>query len=54
MIIQLLADHEMVTSEIRKDIGKSEENKDAGTTDFITGILQQHEHISWTLRRYRP
>ena len=39
MIIQLLADHEMVTSEIRKDIGKSEENKDAETTDFITGIL---------------
>jgi DNA-binding ferritin-like protein len=39
MILKLLADHEMVTSEIRKDIGKSEENKDAETTDFITGIL---------------
>ena len=54
MILQLLADHETIASEIRKDISKSEENKDAGTTDFITGILQQHEHISWTLRRYRP
>jgi starvation-inducible DNA-binding protein len=54
MILQLLADHETIASEIRKYISKSEENKDAGTTDFITGILQQHEHISWTLRRYRP
>ena len=29
-----------------------ENNKDAGTTDFLTGILTQHETNAWVLRRY--
>ena len=30
----------------------SEKFKDAGTADFLTGLMQQHETIAWTLRRY--
>jgi len=53
MLTELLADHETVIKELRKDIDKSaDENHDAGTADLLTGILQQHETISWVLRRY--
>jgi starvation-inducible DNA-binding protein len=53
MLSELLADHEILISELRKDIDKSaDENHDAGTADLLTGILQQHETIAWILRRY--
>lgn len=53
MLSELLADHETLISELRKDIDKSaDENHDAGTADLLTGILQQHETIAWILRRY--
>jgi starvation-inducible DNA-binding protein len=53
MLSELLADHELLISEIRKDIDTSdEENHDVGTADLLTGILQQHETIAWILRRY--
>lgn len=53
MISELLSDHELLIEEIRKDIDLcSQENHDAGTADLLTGILQQHESISWILRRY--
>lgn len=52
MIEELLEDHETVIKELRKDIDKCDENGDAGTTDFLTGVMQEHETIAWTLRRY--
>lgn len=53
MITLLLNDHEQVIKEIRKHIDNEEkEGLDAGTTDFITGLMQQHETIAWKLRRY--
>ena len=53
MMKELLDDHEMVIVELRKDIDISnDKNKDAGTTDFLTGILQQHETTACILRRY--
>ncbi len=53
MMKELLSDHESVIVELRKDIETcTEQNKDAGTTDFLTGILQQHETTAWKLRRY--
>ena len=53
MLKELLNDHEAIVLMLRKDINDlSEKNKDAGTTDFITGLLQEHESISWILRRY--
>lgn len=53
MIKELLGDHEMIIVQLRKDIEAcAEENKDAGTADFLTSLMEQHETIAWTLRRY--
>lgn len=52
MMKELLKDYDTLISEIRKDIDESSKNKDAGTTDFLTGILQDHETTAWILRRY--
>ena len=52
MLLDLLNDHQTLAVELRKDIETSDKNNDAGTTDFLTGILEQHETISWVLRRY--
>jgi starvation-inducible DNA-binding protein len=53
MLNELLHDHESVIVELRKDIEIcSEKNKDAGTTDFLTGLLEHHETTAWILRRY--
>lgn len=53
MMKELLGDHEKVIVALRKDIETcSDENKDAGTTDFLTGILEEHETTAWVLRRY--
>jgi starvation-inducible DNA-binding protein len=39
--------------QLRKDIDLcAEENKDAGTADFMTGLMEQHETMAWVLRRY--
>jgi starvation-inducible DNA-binding protein len=52
MMQELLADHETVIVEVRKVLKECEKNKDAGTLDFLTGIIQKHETIAWVLRRY--
>lgn len=52
LMSDLLSDHELVIVALRKDIEISEKNDDAGTTDFLTGILEQHETTAWILRRY--
>lgn len=53
MLSELLSDHEILITELRKDIDIfNNENHDAGTADLLTGILQQHETIAWSLRRY--
>ena len=53
MLTELLANHESLIAELRKDIDLStEEHHDAGTADMLAGIMQQHETIAWILRRY--
>ena len=53
MITELLNDHETIIVLLRKDIEAcAEKFKDAGTADFLTGLIEMHETISWTLRRY--
>ena len=50
---ELLKDHETVIIALRKGIEDcSEKYKDAGTADFLTGLMEGHETIAWTLRRY--
>jgi len=53
MMKELLGDYETLIVEIRKDIDTcNEKNKDAGTVDFLTAIMEQHESTAWILRRY--
>ena len=53
MIKELLGDHETVIIQLRKDIEAcNEKDKDAGTADFLTGLMEQHETTAWKLRRY--
>jgi len=53
MIKELLTDHETVTVELRKAVEQcQDEYKDAGTADFLTGLMEDHETNAWKLRRY--
>lgn len=53
MIKELLADHETVIIQLRKNVDEcADKLEDAGTADFLTGLMEQHETIAWTLRRY--
>ena len=53
MIKELLKDHEIIICELRKDVKEcSDKLNDIGTADFLTGLMEQHETISWILRRY--
>ena len=53
MLQELLVDHEAVIIQLRKDIEEcADKNKDAGTADFLTGLMEAHETMAWILRRY--
>jgi starvation-inducible DNA-binding protein len=54
MIEHLLADHESITRRLRVDLETcTEKHRDAGTTDFLTGLLGKHEKMAWMLRASR-
>lgn len=53
MIAGLLADHEMVIQSLRKGIEDcTDKYQDAGTADFLTGLMEKHEKMAWMLRAY--
>jgi len=53
MLKELLKDHEMIIVQLRKNVDEcAERNKDAGTADFLTGLMELHETMAWVLRRY--
>ncbi len=53
MLKELLSDHETLIKALRKDIEEIADTlKDAGTADFLTGVMEQHETTAWVLRRY--
>ncbi len=53
MVKELLKDHESVIIALRKAVDEcADKFKDAGTADFLTGLMETHETIAWTLRRY--
>jgi len=53
MIMELLMDHETIIIMLRKAVAEcAEKHNDAGSSDFLTGLMKEHETISWTLRRY--
>lgn len=52
-LLELLSDHETIIVDLRKSINIcAEKNKDVGTADFLTGLMEQHETIAWIIRRY--
>jgi starvation-inducible DNA-binding protein len=49
----LLQDHESIIIHLRENIERCQEEwKDAGTADFITGLLETHEKMAWMLRAH--
>lgn len=53
MLQELLLDHESVIRSLRQDLdAAANEYKDAGTSDFLTGVMEQHEKMAWMLRAY--
>lgn len=52
-IDELLADHESIIEFIRGNIDPfADKYGDAGTSDFITGLMEQHEKMAWMLRAH--
>jgi len=53
MLRNLLADHEAMAQQLRKDVDRcDEELNDQGTADFLTGLMEMHEKQSWMLRAH--
>ncbi len=46
----LLEDHEQVIRELRTMVDTLDEWGDAGTQDFVTGVMETHEKMAWMLR----
>jgi len=52
-IKELLTDHENIIIFLRENINKfASEYGDAGTSDFITGLMEGHEKLAWMLRSH--
>ena len=55
MLAELVSDHDAIIRKTRKLIDEFEEKyDDAGSSDFITGIMKQHEKMAWMLRASVP
>ena len=53
MIAALLADHEALIRQLRIDLEAcAEKYHDAGTNDFLTGLMEKHEKMAWMLRAF--
>ena len=52
-ITNLSSDHEILINKLRKLVKDFDEKyKDIGSSDFVTGLLKQHEKMAWMLRSY--
>jgi starvation-inducible DNA-binding protein len=53
MVADLLADHEAVVRQLRVDLETTlDKYRDAGTSDFLTGLMEKHEKMAWMLRAF--
>ncbi len=50
MLAELLADHETMARQLRKDVESCEKQDDVATADFLTGLVEAHEKTAWMLR----
>jgi starvation-inducible DNA-binding protein len=52
-IKELLADHESIITHMRESINVlANDLGDAGTSDFVTGLMETHEKMAWMLRAH--
>jgi len=51
-IKELLNDFESLIISIRGDIDVVDEHGDTGTSDFLSGVVEQHEKTAWMLRAH--
>jgi starvation-inducible DNA-binding protein len=52
-IKELLVDHENIIIFLRENINRfANDYGDAGTSDFITGLMEKHEATAWMLREH--
>jgi starvation-inducible DNA-binding protein len=52
-IKELLTDHENIIIFLREKIGPfANEYGDAGTSDYVTGLMEDHEKMAWMLRAH--
>ncbi len=55
MFSNLVSDHESIIRNLRTDLAKSDESfHDMGTSDFLTGLMENHEKMVWMLRATAP
>jgi len=53
MLRDLLADHEVLIQTLRRDLDVvMARHGDAGTNDFLTGLMERHEKMAWMLRSF--
>lgn len=53
LIKNLLGDHESIIEFIRSNVKEFDEaHKDAGTSDFVTSLMEKHEKTAWMLRAH--
>jgi len=53
MVANLQADHEAMVRTLRADLETAlEKHNDAGTNDFLTGLMEKHEKMAWMLRSF--
>ena len=53
MVANLLTDHEALVRQLRADLTTCfDKYHDAGTSDFLTGVLEKHEKMGWMLRAF--
>jgi starvation-inducible DNA-binding protein len=53
MLANLLGDHEAIIRSLREDIeAAADRHHDAGTNDFLTGLMESHEKMAWMLRAF--
>ena len=52
MLAELLGNHEALIRSLRADVEETTRLGDAGTADFLTGLLAEHEKMAWMLRSF--
>ncbi len=51
MVYNLLINHEVIIRHMRDGINETaEKNRDMGTSNFLTELIEKHEKIAWMLR----